>query len=47
VPAFELPPGLTEADTIGIIFDETDGLNCKVPVRPANYARTNRAASPR
>jgi hypothetical protein len=27
VPAFELPPGLADADTIGIIFDETDGLN--------------------
>ena len=27
VPAFELPDGLIEADTIGIIFDETDGLN--------------------
>ena len=27
VPAFELPPGLAEADSIGIIYDETDGLN--------------------
>ena len=27
VPAFEPPPGLADADTIGIIFDETDGLN--------------------
>ena len=27
MPAFELPPGLAEADTIGIIYDETDGLN--------------------
>ena len=27
VPAFKLPPGLAEADTIGIIYDETDGLN--------------------
>lgn len=27
VPVFELPPDLAEADTIGIIFDETDGLN--------------------
>jgi hypothetical protein len=27
VPAFELPPGLADADTIGIIYDETDGLN--------------------
>ena len=27
VPAFELPAGLAEADTIGIIYDETDGLN--------------------
>ena len=27
VPAFELPPDLAEADTIGIIYDETDGLN--------------------
>ncbi len=24
---FELPPGLADADTIGIIYDETDGLN--------------------
>jgi hypothetical protein len=27
VPAFEVPPGLADVDTIGIIFDETDGLN--------------------
>ena len=27
VPAFELPPDLADADTIGIIFDETDGFN--------------------
>jgi len=27
VPAFELPPGLAGVDTIGIIYDETDGLN--------------------
>jgi hypothetical protein len=27
VPAFELPPGLTGVDTVGIVFDETDGLN--------------------
>ena len=27
VPAFEFPPGLADADTIGIIYDETDGLN--------------------
>ena len=27
VPAFKLPPDLAEADTIGIIYDETDGLN--------------------
>jgi hypothetical protein len=27
VPAFELPPGLADADTIGMIYDETDGLN--------------------
>jgi len=27
VPAFELPPGLADADSIGIIYDETDGLN--------------------
>jgi hypothetical protein len=26
VPAFEVPPGLADVDTIGIIFDETDGL---------------------
>jgi hypothetical protein len=27
VPAFEFPPGLRDADTVGIIYDETDGLN--------------------
>ena len=27
VPAFELPPELADADTIGIIYDEIDGLN--------------------
>lgn len=27
VPAFELPPDLADADTIGVIFDETDGFN--------------------
>jgi hypothetical protein len=27
VPAFELPPGLADAQTIGIIYDEIDGLN--------------------
>jgi hypothetical protein len=27
VPAFELPPELADADTIGMIYDETDGLN--------------------
>jgi hypothetical protein len=27
VPAFELPPGLADADTIGVIYDQTDGLN--------------------
>jgi hypothetical protein len=27
VPAFELPPELTEAVTIGVIYDEIDGLN--------------------
>ena len=27
VPALELPPGLADADTIGVIYDETDGLN--------------------
>jgi len=26
-PAFEFPPELADADTIGIIYDETDGLN--------------------
>ena len=27
VPAFQLPPELADADTIGVIYDETDGLN--------------------
>jgi hypothetical protein len=27
VPAFEFPPELADASTIGIIYDETDGLN--------------------
>ena len=27
VPAFELPPELTDAETIGVIYDEIDGLN--------------------
>lgn len=27
LPAFELPPELADADTIGMIYDETDGLN--------------------
>jgi hypothetical protein len=27
VPAFELPPGLADAGTVGIIFDDVDGLN--------------------
>ena len=27
VPAFELPPELADAGTIGLIYDETDGLN--------------------
>jgi hypothetical protein len=27
IPAFELPAELADADTIGIIYDETDGLN--------------------
>ena len=27
VPFFEFPPGLADADTVGIIYDETDGLN--------------------
>jgi hypothetical protein len=26
-PAFRLPPGLTDADTVGVIFDDVDGLN--------------------
>jgi hypothetical protein len=26
-PAFELPPELADANTTGIIYDETDGLN--------------------
>jgi len=27
VPAFQLPPELADADTVGVIYDETDGLN--------------------
>jgi hypothetical protein len=27
IPAFELPAELADAATIGIIYDETDGLN--------------------
>ena len=27
VPALELPPELADADTIGVIYDDTDGLN--------------------
>ena len=27
VPAFQLPPELADADTIGVIYDEIDGLN--------------------
>jgi hypothetical protein len=27
VPVFELPPGLADAETVGIIYDEIDGLN--------------------
>jgi hypothetical protein len=27
VPAFKLPPGLADAHTVGVIYDETDGLN--------------------
>jgi hypothetical protein len=27
VPAFEFPPELADADTIGMIYDQTDGLN--------------------
>ena len=27
VPAFDFPPDLRDADTVGIIYDETDGLN--------------------
>jgi hypothetical protein len=27
VPAFEFPPGLADAETVGIIFDHVDGLN--------------------
>ncbi|HUD37585.1 MAG TPA: hypothetical protein VMR14_11840 [Streptosporangiaceae bacterium] len=26
-PAFEFPPDLADADTVGMIYDETDGLN--------------------
>jgi hypothetical protein len=27
VPAFQLPPELADADTIGVIYDEADGLS--------------------
>jgi hypothetical protein len=27
VPVFEFPPGLAEAETVGVIFDDLDGLN--------------------
>ena len=27
VPVFDFPPGLADADTVGIIFDDVDGLN--------------------
>jgi hypothetical protein len=27
VPAFELPPELADAETVGVIYDEIDGLN--------------------
>ena len=27
MPFFEFPPGLAEAHTVGIIYDETDGMN--------------------
>ena len=27
MPAFQLPPELADADTVGVIYDETDGLN--------------------
>ena len=27
VPAFEFPPELADADSVGVIYDETDGLN--------------------
>ncbi len=27
-PVFEFPPELADAETTGIIYDETDGLNC-------------------
>jgi hypothetical protein len=27
VPVFEFPPGLADADTVGVIFDDVDGLN--------------------
>jgi hypothetical protein len=26
VPAFQLPPELADADTVGIVYDEIDGL---------------------
>ena len=27
MPFFSFPPGLAEADTVGVIFDDVDGLN--------------------
>ena len=27
VPVFDFPPGLADADTVGVIFDDVDGLN--------------------
>jgi hypothetical protein len=27
VPAFEFPPDLADAETVGVIYDEIDGLN--------------------
>jgi len=27
VPAFQLPPELADADTVGVIYDEIDGLS--------------------
>jgi len=45
VSAFELPPQLADADTIGIIYDEADGLNfyneygCCAPCSPTRLSR--------